>query len=99
MSKLAANPVHTDLLRVERATLGHFVSRRHVLFLHNLVLAVREGASVPKAAHVQLPVLADLGLLLDAVGGLFVVVAREVLVPRIVCKFKLELLIRYATTL
>lgn len=70
-----------------------------MLFLDNLVLAVREGASVPKAAHVQLPVLADLGLLLDAVGGLLIVVACKVLVSRIVRKFKLELLIRYATTL
>ena len=63
------------------------------------MLAVREGTSVPKAAHVELPVLADFGLLLDAVGGLARVlsVGSKVLVPRIVREFKLELLIRYAT--
>lgn len=66
MRELTAGAVHTDLVLVERAALGHFVPGRDVRLLLDLVVAVGKGTAVPEATHAIQPVFANLSLLLDS---------------------------------
>ena len=59
VSKLAASPIHTDLLRVVWPTFRNFIPGRDVLFFLNLILPVSESTSISKTTNVQKPIFTN----------------------------------------